>query len=185
MTPVIASTKIRESADQRRDQVLDAATHEFAVHGYHGASTAAIAKRAGISQPYIYALFPNKHALFLAAHARMVDTLRTTFLDAARGIDDPAERLRAMALAYRPLVEANRDLLLLQMQSHAAAGDPEIGPEVASAFKGLVDDVRRASGVADEQVAQFFACGMLINVTTALGLPEIVAPALQWVAGTS
>ena len=180
-----AVTKTRESAEQRRDQLLDAATHEFALHGYHGASTAAIAARAGISQPYIYALFPNKKALFLAAHARMVDTLRATFLEAARGIDEPEERLHAMGLAYRPLVEGNRDLLLLQMQSHAAAGDPEIGPEVASAFKGLVDDVRRASGVADEEVARFFACGMLINVTTALRLPEIAAPALQWAAGES
>jgi hypothetical protein len=87
-----------------------------------------------------------------------------------------------MALAYRPLVEGDRDQLLLQMQSHAAAGDPEIGPEVASAFKGLVEDVRRASGVSDAEVAQFFACGMLINVTTALGLPEIMAPALEWAA---
>jgi AcrR family transcriptional regulator len=177
-----ASTKTRESAEQRRDEVLDAATHEFAVHGYQGASTAAIAERAGISQPYIYALFPNKRALFLAAHARMVENLRTTFIEAARGIDDPDARLRAMGLAYLPLVEGNRDQLLLQMQSHAAAGDPEIGREVAAGFKGLVEDVRRASGVSDEQVAQFFACGMLINVTTALGLPEIAAPALQWTA---
>jgi AcrR family transcriptional regulator len=180
-----SAAKTRESAEHRRDQVLDAATHEFAVHGYQGASTAAIAQRAGISQPYIYALFPNKRALFLAAHARMVENLRTTFLEAARGIEDPAERIRAMGLSYRPLVEGDRDQLLLQMQSHAAAGDPEIGPEVASAFKGLVEDVRRASGVSDAEVAQFFACGMLINVTTALGLPEIAAPALDWAAATS
>ena len=180
-----ASVKTRESAEQRRDQVLEAATHEFAVHGYQGASTAAIAERAGISQPYIYALFPNKRALFLAAHDRMVENLRRTFLEAARGIDEPAARLRAMGLAYRPLVEGDRDQLLLQMQSHAAAGDPEIGPEVAAAFKELVEDVKRASGVSDAEVAQFFACGMLINVTTALGLPEIVAPALQWAHGAS
>lgn len=180
-----AAVKTRESAEQRRDQVLEAATHEFAVHGYHGASTAAIAQRAGISQPYIYALFPNKRELFLAATARMVETLRTAFLEAARGIEDPQERLHAMGLAYRPLVESNRDLLLLQMQSHAAAGDPEIGPAVAAGFKGLVEDVRRATGVSDADVAQFFACGMLINVTTALGLPEVAAPALDWEASAT
>jgi AcrR family transcriptional regulator len=179
------TAKTRESAERRRDQVLDAATHEFAVHGYQGASTAAIAKRVGISQPYIYALFPNKRELFLAAHARMVDILRATFLKAAQGIEDPAERIHAMGLAYRPLVEGDRDQLLLQMQSHAAAGDPEIGPAVSSAFKGLVEDVRRASGASDAEVALFFACGMLINVTTALGLPEIAAPALQWAAAAS
>jgi AcrR family transcriptional regulator len=177
------SIKKRQDAEHRREQVLEAATHEFGVHGYHGASTAAIAERAGISQPYIYALFPNKRELFLAANARMVKTLRHTFIEAARGLETPDERLRAMGLAYRPLVEANRDQLLLQMQGHAAAAsDPEIGPAVAAGFKSLVEDVRRVSGAPADEVASFFACGMLINVTTALGLPEIAAPALQWTA---
>ena len=161
-----------------------AATHEFAVHGYHAASTSAIAKLAGISQPYIYALFPNKHELFLAAHARMIDGLREAFLAAARGVEDPAERLHRMGLAYRPLIEADRDQLLLQMQGHAAAGDPEIGPAVAAAFKALYEDVRRVSGAPAGEVARFFACGMLINVTTALGLPELAAPALDWTPDT-
>jgi AcrR family transcriptional regulator len=174
------ATSIRQTAEARREQVLDAATHEFATHGYHAASTAAIAREAGISQPYIYALFPNKRELFLAAHARMIDRLRGAFLAAARDGADPEERLMRMGLAYRPLVAANHDDLLLQLQGHAAAGDAEIGPEVAGAFKSLFEDVRRASGAGEEEVARFFACGMLINVVTALGLPELAAPALDW-----
>ena len=85
-----------------------------------------------------------------------------------------------MGQAYRPLIEANPEELLLQMQSHAAASDPEIGPAVAGAFKGLYDDVIRVSGASAAEVSSFFACGMLINVTTALGLPEIAEPALEW-----
>jgi AcrR family transcriptional regulator len=172
--------RTRQTSDRRRDQVLHAATHEFAAHGYHAASTAAIAKLAGISQPYIYALFPNKKELFLGAQARMIRHLRETFLGAASGLESPEERLHAMGLAYRPLIEANRDELLLQMQGHAAAGDPEIGPAVAAALKGMYDDVLRASGATPQEVSEFFACGMLINVATALGLPEIAAPALDW-----
>jgi len=182
MILIVSASPTRRTSDQRRDQVLDAATHEFAAHGYNAASTAAIAKLAGISQPYIYALFPNKRELFLAAHARMIDHLRSTFLQAARGSEDPEERLQRMGLAYRPLIEADRDQLLLQMQGHAAAGDPEIGPSVAAAFKALFDDVRRVSGAPEDEVARFFACGMLINVTTALGLSELAAPALEWTA---
>jgi AcrR family transcriptional regulator len=176
----MASTMTRQSADQRREQVLDAATHEFAKRGYHAAGTAAIAERAGISQPYIYALFANKKELFLAAHARMITRLRSTFVEAARGLDTPEERLRAMGLAYHPLIEAHRDELLLQMQGHAAGADPEVGPEVAACFKALYDDVVRVSGAEPEEVSGFFACGMLINVTTALNLPEIAEPALEW-----
>jgi AcrR family transcriptional regulator len=176
----VAKGSIRQSAEERREQVLEAATHEFAQRGYHAASTASIAEGAGISQPYIYALFPNKRELFLAAQARMVSHLRSAFVNAALGLDTPEERLKAMGLAYRPLVEANPDELLLQMQGHAAAGDPEIGPAVAASFKALYDDVARVSGASPAEVANFFACGMLINVATALGLPEIVAPALEW-----
>ena len=170
----------RQTAEERREQVLDAATHEFAKHGYHAASTAAIANRAGISQPYIYALFANKRELFLGAHAPMIGRLRSTFIEAAAGLETPRSGCARWALAYRPLIEANRDELLLQMQGHAAAGDPEVGPAVAGSFKALFEDVQRVSGASPEEVPEFFACGMLINVTTALNLPELAAPALEW-----
>jgi AcrR family transcriptional regulator len=176
----MAATTTRQTAEERREQVLDAATHEFAKRGYHAASTAAIANRAGISQPYIYALFANKRELFLGAHARMIGRLRSVFIEAARGLDTPEERLHAMALAYHPLIEAHRDELLLQMQGHAAGGDPEVGPEIAASFKALYEDVLRVSGASPEEVSDFFACGMLINVTTALNLPELAEPALEW-----
>jgi len=178
--PSATRTGTRQTAEERREQVLEAATHEFANRGYHAASTAAIAERAGISQPYIYALFPNKQELFLAAQSRMMDHLRQAFIEAAQGIEDPEERLKAMGLAYRPLIEAHPDELLLQMQGHATARDPEIGPAVARAFRTLYDDVLRVSGVSPEEVSSFFACGMLINVATALGLPELVEPMLEW-----
>ncbi len=178
MSAMATATRTRQSSEARRDQVLDAATHEFAAHGYHAASTASIAKLAGISQPYIYALFPNKRELFLAAHGRQMDTMRRTFIEAARGGSTPEERLEQMGQAYLPLIEANRDALLLQLQGFASAGDPEIGPEIAACFRDLVAEVRRASGASGEEIATFIACGMLINVTTALDLPEIVAPLL-------
>jgi AcrR family transcriptional regulator len=173
------ATRSRQSSEARRDQVLDAATREFAAHGYHAASTAAIAKRAGISQPYIYALFPNKQALFLAAHGRQMDVLRRTFIEAAHGGSTPEERLELMGQVYRPLLEANRDILLLQLQGFACASDPEIGPAIATCFRDLVADVGRASGASEEDLTQFMACGMLINITTALGLPELAAPLLK------
>lgn len=173
------ATRTRQTSEARRDQVLDAATKEFAAHGYYAASTAAIAKLAGISQPYIYALFPNKQELFLAAHGRQMDTLRRTFIEAARGGSTSEERLELMAMAYQPLIAAHPDILLLQLQGFACANDPEIGPAIAACFSDLVADIRRASGASEGDVTQFMACGMLINVTTALGLPELVQPLFE------
>src|SRR6202046_5452960 len=70
----------RLSAEERRADLLEAAVIEFAENGYHGTRTADIAARAGVSQPYVYALFPDKRSLFLACHEwttqRIKETLR-------------------------------------------------------------------------------------------------------------
>jgi AcrR family transcriptional regulator len=161
----------RASSGERREQVIDAAVKEFAAHGFHAASTGAIAKRAGISQPYIYALFPNKHELFLAAHRRVVGRIRDAFADAARGAEDPEERLALMGLAYGRLLE-DRDEILAQMQAHAAAGDPALREPVRREFMELMDHVERLSGAPRERVVEFFAMGMLLNVAAALDLPR-------------
>jgi AcrR family transcriptional regulator len=165
----------RQSAEDRREEVLRAATHEFAEHGYQAASTAAIAKRAGISQPYIYALFPNKRDLFLAVHDLVIEGIRRTFERAARGAATPQEALGRMGDAYPELI-SDRFGLLCQLQSYAAAGEPEIRGRVAAAFRSLHHDVGVWSGASAKELAEFFAAGMLANVTTILELPEICAP---------
>jgi AcrR family transcriptional regulator len=165
------SPETRVSSDERREQVIDAAVKEFAASGFHAASTGAIAKRAGISQPYIYALFPNKRELFLAAHRRVVQRIRDAFAEAARGADDADERLGRMGDAYLRLLD-DRDEILAQMQAHAAAGDPELREPVRREFMQLMDDVQRMSGASRERVVDFFARGMLLNVAAALDLPR-------------
>lgn len=175
MTPPERSTYLRQRAEERRGQVIEAAIREFAEAGYAAASTAAIARRAGISQPYIYALFPSKRDLFLAAHDRVIGRIRATFRDAARGEPDPCGPLHQMGHAYPELI-ADRYELLMQLQSYAAAGDPEIRRHVARSFRTLCDDIVRVSGASPRDLAEFLASGMLANVTTILGLPELCEP---------
>ena len=162
-------SEVRSSSDERREQVIQAAVKEFAAHGFHAASTSAIAKRAGISQPYIYALFPNKRELFLATHRHVVQRIREAFTEAARGAEGTEERLDRMGHAYLRLLE-DRDEILAQMQAHAAAGDPELLEPVRGEFTRLVEDARRISGASQEQIVDFFAKGMLLNVAAALDL---------------
>jgi AcrR family transcriptional regulator len=54
----------RETKERRREEVLEAALAEFAELGLHGASVERIARRVGISQPYVYRLFSTKRNLF-------------------------------------------------------------------------------------------------------------------------
>jgi AcrR family transcriptional regulator len=165
----------RRSSDERREHVIDAAVSEFARHGYHGASTGAIAKRAGISQPYIYALFPNKQDLFLAANKHVTDRIRLRFTDAARGVAEPAERLRVMGESYHELLES-REEILFQLQSYAAGLNPEIQAHVRRCFMDLFDEVVRITGASRAEVSHFISAGMLLNVVAALDLPEEYEP---------
>jgi AcrR family transcriptional regulator len=67
------ATTTRQTAAERREAVLEAASAEFALRGLHGASTDAIARRAGISQPYLFRLFGSKKELFIAVVDRCYD----------------------------------------------------------------------------------------------------------------
>ncbi len=75
----------RKSADERRADVLDAALEVFAEHGLSGASTDEIARKAGISQPYLFRLFHTKKELFIASTERCLRETLETFQRAAEG----------------------------------------------------------------------------------------------------
>src|ERR1700712_5188388 len=116
-------TATRMGADERRELVVGAALTEFARSGYAGTSTEAIAKRAGISQPYVFRLFATKKDLFLAVVTSCFDRVYNAFLAAADG-KVGMEAKEAMAQAYTVLLQ-DRELLTTQMHAYAAADDPE------------------------------------------------------------
>ena len=58
-------------ADESRARILAAALAEFAAGGYRGASVAAIAQRAGMSQSGVLRHFPTKEALLTAVIERV------------------------------------------------------------------------------------------------------------------
>lgn len=166
----VATPVNRLSADERREAVLDAAVHEFAQAGYHAASTTSIARRAGISQPYIYALFPNKKALFIACQERVSQRIREAFEEAAEGVEDSDERVQRMGEAYKRLLD-DRDHLLCQLHGFAAAGDPEIREPVAACFMATFDRIGELLGAGPDAAREFVAMGMYFNIARALDLP--------------
>jgi AcrR family transcriptional regulator len=160
----------RRTAGERREHVIDAAIATFAAEGYHGASTTDIARRAGISQPYIYALFRNKQELFLAAYHTVAERIRARLVAAAEGHDDPDARMRAMGEAYLGMI-GNSAEVLCQLQAYAAAGDPALRDPVRDEFLRLFESVREAAGVSREEAAFFFAGGIFLAIASALGVP--------------
>ena len=168
----------RKTADQRREDVLDAALSVFAEHGLSGASTDEIARKAGISQPYLFRLFHTKKELFIASTERCFRETRETFDRAAEG-KSGEEALKAMGDAYGELIRSNPNRLRGQMQAYVAAGDPEIRAVVRKGYGEIVDTVERASGVDPERLSMFFARGMLINVVASMDLLDAKEPWAQ------
>src|SRR5512139_406180 len=109
----------RMSADERRATVLDAAMIEFGQNGFTAASTEAIARRVGVSQPYLFRLFPGKKAIFLAAAERCVEDTIRTFEEASEGLRGE-EALHAMGNAYTKVIEERPERLMMQMQMYVA-----------------------------------------------------------------
>jgi AcrR family transcriptional regulator len=164
----------RKSAEQRRDEILDAAMIEFAQSGLEGASTEDIAKRAGISQPYVFRLFGTKKELFKATAARCLRETLEIFQRAAEG-KRGEEALKAMGEAYRTLLE-DRTRLRAQMQSYAACDDPEIRAVVRACYGDIVTYVERVSGADRATVSSWFAKGMLMNVMASMDLLNLDEP---------
>jgi AcrR family transcriptional regulator len=174
----MTDTKQRMPAAERRELVLDAAIAEFAVHGLAGTSTEDVARQAGISQPYLFRLFPTKKALFIELVDRCFRRVQDTFIAAAGDLTGE-EALTAMADSYERLLE-DRTLLLLQMQAYASCHDPEIRAATRAGFKKLWEVVERLTGLPFQTVVDFFAVGMLMNVAAAMDLPAVDERWTSW-----
>ena len=175
--------RARKSAEERREEILAVAVRHFAIGGFHGTSTEAIAREAGISQPYLFRLFRTKKELFLACVDRANAQVRDAFQRAAAEAPE-GERLKAMGHAYIDELLPDRHAVLMLMQGYAAAGsDPEIQERVRDGYGRVVSAVAELSGAAPEEVWSFFATGMHLNVVAALDLAESDHPVFRaWTA---
>ena len=160
------------SADERREAVLEAAMIEFGSGGFDGTSTEAIARRVGVSQPYLFRLFDTKKAIYLASIERCFDRVESRLEAAAEGLTgEPA--LTAMGAAYNGLLD-DRQVLQMQLQMWASAcQDEEVRAVTRRRMSGLWATSQRLCGEDDHRVMQFMAGGMLLNVMAAMDLPRI------------
>ncbi len=172
------ATKQRMPAAERRELVLDAAVIEFSEHGLAGTSTENVARLAGISQPYLFRLFPTKKALFLALVDRCFRRMQDTFTEAAGDLTGD-DAMMAMADSYTKLLD-DRTLLRLQMQIYAACSDSEIQIAARTGYKKLWEMVERITGLPFQTVVDFFAVGMLMNVAAAMDLPAVDERWTSW-----
>lgn len=151
----------RMRAEERRELVLTAATAVFGERGYVGATTDAVAKAAGVSQPYVVRMFGTKEALFLAVLDRALERLLAAFETA---IDEaPADDVHhGIGVAYGELL-SDRGLLLSLMHAFVLGSDPAIGAAARRGFLRVYRLLRRRGGFTAEEARDFLAHGMLLN----------------------
>jgi AcrR family transcriptional regulator len=175
----MSATRPRLRAEERRQAVLDTACRVFSKSSYRGATTAEIAREAGITEPILYRHFGSKRDLYLACLDETWRTLREVARQAVA--DDPGRCLGAVADMYMAK-RAKIRLVDLWIQALTEASEDAT---IAKAVKQQVREVHdffaelirrgQAEGVvhADrDPVAEawiFVAGGLLATIDQRLG----------------
>jgi AcrR family transcriptional regulator len=159
----------RLAPEVRRQQVLDAAVAVFSADGFHGASMEAVAARAGVSKPLVYAHGGSKEELFAAClHREAERLLRSVESAAGRPDEDPLARLRrALRAFFHALTTRRSGWAVLWRQAST-------GP-----FAGEVDALRRR--IVD-QAADLVAGGLGVPRTVALPCAHTLVGAAEGLA---
>lgn len=149
----------RATAGARRAQVVACALPAFARQGYAGTTTDHIARRTGLSQPYVIRLFGSKREIFVAtiryASGRIEESICSA---AARGDGDgTADRNCAQVL-----LRTERESMVLILQAAAASADPIIGESARTAFGQIHGALRRRVGMSAEEACEYLATATLL-----------------------
>ncbi len=139
----------RLPAAERRQAIVDAALRVFAGGSYSGATTADIAREAGVSEPILYRHFASKRDLYLACLGAAWDSLRVA-LDAKLEQFGDAEAVTAVGEASREFhASGGIKPVTLWIQALTEAGeDAEIQDFLRSQLREvhdyIADAMRRA-----------------------------------------
>jgi AcrR family transcriptional regulator len=126
--------------DERRGQLLIAASDVFVDRGYHAAGMDEIADRAGVSKPVLYQHFSSKLELYLAVLQRHVENLVSGVRQALRTTTDNHRRLHAAVGAFFDFVEHDSQGYRLIFENDYVT-EPQVAAQVKVATESCTDAV--------------------------------------------
>jgi len=198
---VTPSAGTRLPAAERRHALVDAALRVFSEGSYSGATTAQIAREAGVSEPILYRHFASKRDLYFACLDEAWARIRGK-------IDEKLDELGAAegwgAIGPSTMREVKTLLPSLWMQAITEAGeDPEIRRhvrrhmrEVHDFFADVLRRVQREGAIREDRdvdaEAWIFVAGtLLVSMADRLGGPltaddfaAIKAERHRWLTGS-
>ena len=143
----------RRTTEEVIDRIIEAASEEFELNGYAGATTAAIARRAGVAEALIFTNFGSKAALFQKSifgplSAELVDFCASHMVDGHNQAETFDAERRAYIHQLQNFVKANSRKLASLVFVHLYGEDVQGIGNVS----GLHEYFARASALADENV---------------------------------
>ncbi|MSP97842.1 MAG: TetR/AcrR family transcriptional regulator [Betaproteobacteria bacterium] len=103
--------------EQRREQIINAATRLFSRQGYYGTTLQHIAREAAISVGLIYQYFRDKDDVLFLTLKRVLETYEREIPAALKGVEHPLARLCTAIGAYCRVVDRLRDATVLTYRS--------------------------------------------------------------------
>ena len=175
----MTQTRQRLTAVERRQAELDTACRVFAVSSYRGATTAEIAREAGISEPILYRHFGSKRDLYLAcldqawaelrqlAETAVAETPETCLGAVADAFMAKRAKIRLIDLWIQGLNETAEDTVITKALRRQIR-------EVHDFFTGLIVDGQARGVVHADRDARaeawiFVAGGLLATIDQRLG----------------
>ncbi|MGV0625084.1 TetR/AcrR family transcriptional regulator [Mycolicibacter minnesotensis] len=126
--------------DERRNQLMMAASDVFVDRGYHAAGMDEIADRAGVSKPILYQHFASKLELYLAVLARHVENLVSGVRQALRTTTDNRQRLRSAIQAFFDFIEHDGQGYRLIFENDNVV-EPQVAVQVRVATESCIDAI--------------------------------------------
>lgn len=167
----------RGTAD-RKTEIISAAIEVFAETGYYRATTAQVAERAKISQPYIFRFFSSKEALLLSALEVSWKRIHHSFRQVIDHVASPERLESELIKAYEEILSTFTNETYLQMQAQTMK-EQAVREVMQSGFREvrlIVLNAFREKGIQnpEDRTFMFLARGMLCNISSALDLPELI-----------
>lgn len=173
----------RLPAAQRKEQLLDTAVKLFSERGFAGATTADLARAAGVTEPIIYRHFASKKELFIAVIERTSELTMETWDRQLRTAKDPAQRLRRLIGANPMVSDRGRGIYRVIVQAMMEIEDPDILAAIQSHVKKIHVFMTAEVGLAQREnvVSKRFSAeitawtllhlGLGFGVMAPLGIP--------------
>lgn len=170
----VTTRRKRRSPEELRDRVIEAASEEFERSGYSGATTAAIARRADVTEAQIFRYFASKADLFRTA---IFQPLNRHFADfqARQPADDVPVRegARAYITELQDFIERHSGMLMSLVVAKAYAQDPTEG---GSGLDGLLEYFDRGAALMQRRVGtgQKVPAELMVRVSFAAALGSVL-----------